>query len=180
MPLQILASSTLPIQAPSLHLYGMLLQALVPLHYAPHQKRPAPPKCAQASLILCPAALTVAKSRTQREANAAQEIPRAYPPPQRPQCGLVPSRLRLQHEQRARDDEARATDNLRRPVQDDGHGPRHPVVDARQRGEARDPEDGGGKELGEGREEPELVDVVRAQLVPCGEPDPGPGIWGKG
>ena len=58
--------------------------------------------------------------------------------------------MRLEHEEQARNDEARATDDLGHPVDAVEEVLRYPVVDAWEGGEAGDPEDGGTEELGEG------------------------------
>lgn len=54
------------------------------------------------------------------------------------------------------------------------------VVDTGEGGEAGDPEDGGAEKLGEGGEEAEFVEVMRAEEVEGGEPGPGPGQVGGG
>ena len=62
---------------------------------------------------------------------------------------FVPPLLRLQHVQRAGNDEPGAADDLRCPVYAVEEALGHFVIDSRKSCESRDPKDGGAAELGE-------------------------------
>ena len=162
------------------HFHRIFLQALKPLHRTPHQESPTAPKRAQARLIHSPSLRTIAKRRAQGEADAAHQIPQANMPAQRAERGRIPIRLRLEHEQEAGRHEAQAAQHLRGPVRARERAWGQHVVDARQRGEARDPEHARGQQLDQRRQEAELVQVVRAQVRGRGPPCPGAGGAGVG
>lgn len=84
----------------------------------------------------------------------------------------VPLRLCLDHEQEARDDETRSTEDLRDPIDPVFDTLRHLVVDAGQRCEARDPKHRSSKQLREGGEKAKLVQVMGFQVVPRRPPGP--------
>lgn len=84
-------------------------------------------------------------------------------PAQHLRRGDVPLPLRLEHEQRPRDDEAGAPDHLGKP---EGAVLRGRAVEAMgdgwECGEAGDPEDAGADHLGEACEEADFFEVVGA------------------
>jgi len=151
----------------------MLLQALVQLDEGADQESPTAPESAEAGLVLGPAGGVDAEARAQREADAANQVPEADVPAQHGRVGLPPALLRLEHEERAGDDEAGAADDLRSPVGAVERGRRRQVVeDARQRRQPRDPEHRRAEQLRRAGQEPNLVEVVLAQLLPRREPHP--------
>src|SRR5215469_9601218 len=156
------------------HINGMLLQTLIKLKQTTDQEGPAPPKRAQACLILSPAMGINTKAGTKREANAAHQIPKADVPAQCTKRRFPPPMLRLKHEQGARHNEAGATNDLGNPVGAvEGRGSGEPGEDGWQSGDAGNPEDGRAEEL-EGRgDEAELVQVVVTQVAPGWKPHPG-------
>lgn len=122
------------------------------------------PKRRQASLKLG-ARIPVrhAERAAQREAQRANQVPERNVPTQEARGWDVPFGLRLEHVQRAGDDEAGAAYHLRDPVRGVEHVLGRQVVDdPRQRGDARDAEDGRAKQLRRPREETQFVQVVRA------------------
>lgn len=81
--------------------------------------------------------------------------------------------LRLEHVEKAADDEATAADDLRNPVRGVEAPLRREVArDAGQCSEASDAEDGGTKQLGGAGEEAQLVEVAVAKFVPGRTPPP--------
>lgn len=132
------------------------------------------PKCSQGRLILrARIPIRHAQGTAERKAKGANEIPKGNVPAQQARGGPPPCVLRLEHVQRAADDEAAAADDLGDPVGGIEAPLRVEVVeDARERGKAGDAKDGGAKELGGAGEEAQLVDVVRAQVVPGRVPLP--------
>jgi len=160
-------------RAGSIHINGMLLQALVQLDEGADQEGPTAPESAEACLVLGPGGGVDAEARAQREADAAHEVPQADVPAQHGRVGLPPALLGLEHEQGAGDDEAGAADDLRGPVGAVERGRRGQVVqDARQRRQPRDPEHRRPEQLRRAGQEPDLVQVVLAQLRPRREPHP--------
>jgi len=156
----------------------MLLQALVQLDEAANKKSPAAPERAQRRLELRPASRIKAEAGAQREADAANKIPQADVPAQHARIGLPPVLLRLDHEQRARDNKAGAADDLRRPVRAvERLRRRQACEDGWQRRQPRDPEHRRAKQLRRARQEPDLVEVVLAQVLPRWEPHPRAAVW---
>lgn len=84
----------------------------------------------------------------------------------------IPRILNLEHKHESRRDEAGAADDLGNPVHSVHGWYGEGVVDRRQGREARYPEDAGSQQLGKGREEADLFDVVCFEIAP-GRP-PGP------
>ena len=90
-------------------------------------------------------------------------------------CRLPPFLLGLQHVQRATDDEATATDDLRNPVRSVEPPLRSQMIgNAWQGREASDAKDSGTEELGGSGEETQFMEVVRAQVMPGRVPLPLP------
>ncbi|KFY79182.1 hypothetical protein V499_01774 [Pseudogymnoascus sp. VKM F-103] len=158
----------------------MLHETLIPLENTPNQERPTPPKRRQPRLILPFTPMPIPKRPRHREPHRPDQIPRPDPPPQRPRRGLPPPLLRLEHEEERGDDEARAADDLGRPVGavDCARGQRG--LDGGEGGEACDPEDRRGDVLGEAGEEANFAEVVVTELGAGGEPHPGLEEFGFG
>lgn len=95
----------------------MFIETLVPLNNAPDQESPRAPERRAADLQLRPMSIAKqAENGTQREADATDEVPHTNVPAQNAESGKIPTFLRFDHEERARNDESHAADHLRYPV----------------------------------------------------------------
>nr|POF13305.1 hypothetical protein CFP56_10452 [Quercus suber] len=117
------------------------------------------PKGRHGRLELCPVRGVQSEDRAERETDAADEVPEADVPAQGGGRGLPPVRLRLDHKECAGDDEADAADDLGDPVRAvELRGSVEVVIDAWQRGEPGDVEDGSADGLGQAGQEAEVVE----------------------
>jgi hypothetical protein len=103
------------------HLHCRLLQLLynqIQLKPTAYQESPRTPESRATGLEDGPIRSIEAESRTQGEAQAANEVPEADVPGEAVRARNVPFVLGLDGEEEARHNEARPTDHLRKPVYD--------------------------------------------------------------